>query len=540
MHFECDVPPALEPASVEPPSPETTDPRRYPQGVASGGPAPDGVILWTRLAPDHAPDAEHLLVEVAPDGEGWSDGTEMSDSTYCGCVDTPDAATDHTVRVRLDGRLAPDTVYRYRFVHDGVASPVGRCRTLPSANASPDSVAFAVVACQDYGNGYYGALGRVAHEDVDYLLHLGDFIYDAVDDRYRGLGKNTYSDRELSLPSGAPVASTLADFRALYRATRGDHLARAAAAAHTAIRTWDDHAVSDNRYWDYEADAPVLPGHPRGDDPAFANQLTAEAIQAFYEYTPARVTYDRDAERLHDAFRLYRSLRFGDLLELFVTDERLFRDPPPCVDRRRPGWGPLCAERTDPTRSMLGTDQRAWLLDGFAAAPTRWTGWANEVLSLPFRVGVGSLALQPLIDSWDGYPAEREAIFAAMRDNDATAFVTLTGDLHSTVVGEQRLESECVGLEVMTPAVTSVNVAEAVNLDAGVRGRLTRPVLSRAVELANPHIDRFESHHWGYSVARFERDRVVVDVYAVDKTVDAADAPRLRLARVERRREELL
>jgi alkaline phosphatase D len=92
----------------------------------------------------------------------------------------------------------------------------------------------------------------------------------------------------------------------------------------------------------------------------------------------------------------------------------------------------------------------------------------------------------------------------------------------------------------MTPAVTSVNVAEAVNLDEGLRGRLTRPLLARAVEAANPHIDRFDSHAWGYSVATFERDRLTVDVYAVDKTVNAANAPRSRLAQVERARTDLL
>ena len=539
MRFECDLPPALSPSRVAPTASERTDPQRYPQGVASGGPTPDGIILWTRLAPGNASDADDLVVEVAPDDGGWSPGAGLAAPSYRGRVDAPDVSTDYTVRVRLDGRLAPDSAYRYRFVHDGVASPVGRCRTLPAPDTSPASVSFAVLACQDYGNGYYGALGRVAREDVDYLLHLGDFIYEAVDDRYRGLGKNTYQDRQLTLPSGEPVASTLADFRGLYRAYRGDALAREAAAAHTAVRTWDDHAVSDNRYWDYAVDAPVLPGHPRGNDPEFARQLTAEAIQAFYEYTPARIEYDPDAERLHDAFRLYRSLQFGDLLELFVTDERLFRDPPPCRDTLLPGWGPLCPERTAPDRSMLGDEQRTWLCDGLMGASTRWVGWANEVLSLPLRLGVGPLAVQPLVDSWDGYPAERERVFAALRDADGAA-ATLTGDLHSTVVGNQWLDGTCVGIEVMTPAVTSVNVAEAVNLDEGLRGRLTRPLLARAVEAANPHIDRFDSHAWGYSVATFERDRLTVDVYAVDKTVNAANAPRSRLAQVERARTDLL
>jgi alkaline phosphatase D len=181
---------------------------------------------------------------------------------------------------------------------------------------------------------------------------------------------------------------------------------------------------------------------------------------------------------------------------------------------------------------MLGDAQRAWLRDGFAGATGRWAGWANEVLSLPFRVGVGPLALRPLVDSWDGYPAERAALFGEMAANDRTAFVTLTGDLHSTVIGDQRHEGRRVGVECMTPATTSVNVAEAVAVESGLRARLTRPLLSGLVEATNPGIRRFESHSWGYATATFERDRFRFDAYAVDKTVDDADAPRRHLTGV--------
>jgi alkaline phosphatase D len=537
---DCDIAPpatperrALEPVAAD----ATAADERFPQGVASGGPTPTGAILWTRVAPGATGD---LYVEVGPDEGPTADGRPTAlDPTYRGVVPGgPDPAADHTVRVDLDGHLDSGTAYRYRFVHGGVASPVGRVRTLPSPDASPDAVSFAVLACQDYQNGYYGALGHVARADVDYLLHLGDYVYDSADGRYRGLGSEDYPDRGVDLPSGEAVAHSLADFRAVYRTYLSDPNLRAALAAHTAVRTWDDHAVADNRFWDYDRDAPVLPSHPRGDDPAFARALTAAGIQAFYEYTPARVDYDRDADRLHDAFRLYRALDFGDLLRLFVTDERLFRSPPPCRDDLRPGW--LCPERTDPGRTMLGTDQHAWLTDGFAGSDARWTGWANEVLSLPFRVGVGSLSLRPLTDSWDGYAAERAALFRTMAGNDRTAFVTLTGDLHSTVVGDQRVDGSLAGVECMTPATTSVNVAEAVGAESGLARRLTRPLLSGAVEAANPGIDRFESHSWGYGVARFDRDRFRFDVYAVDKTADRPDPPRTRIASVERSRDRLI
>jgi alkaline phosphatase D len=494
------------------------------------------------VAPDHHRAGAEFALLVAPaGGPDEPEPFEPSAAIYCGQIeDGPEAAHDHTVRVDLNGLLDPGTAYRYRFVYDEVASPVGRCRTLPAPDASPESISFAVLACQDYQNGYYGALGRVARETVDYLLHLGDFIYESADGRYRGLGSETYPDRWIDLPSGEPLAYGLADYRELYRTYRSDPLLARAAAAHTSIRTWDDHAVADNRYWDYEVDAPVAPNHPRGDDPEFMRELTAAGIRAFFEYTPERVAYDPDADGLQDAFRLYRSVRFGDLLELFVTDERLYRDPPPCAERPLPGWGPLCDERTDPDRSMLGDEQFDWLADGFGDAGTRWTGWANEVLTLPLRVGVSPLAVQPFVDSWDGYPAERRRLYRRMADNDRTAFVTLTGDLHSTVIGDQRLDGERVGIECMTPATTSVNGAEAVGVGSGLAGRLTRPLLSGIATATNPEMHTFDSHDWGYATATFGRERFAFDVYAVDKTVDGADAPRKRLAGTTVRRDRLL
>jgi alkaline phosphatase D len=153
---------------------------------------------------------------------------------------------------------------------------------------------------------------------------------------------------------------------------------------------------------------------------------------------------------------------------------------------------------------------------------------------------VAPLALQPAVDSWDGYPAERRRLYRAMAGNGETAFVTLTGDLHSTVIGDQRLDGQRVGLECMTPATTSVNGAEAVGVESGLAGRLTRPLLSGVAEAMNPELRYFDSHDWGYATATFTRDRFSFDVYAVDKTVDGADAPRERLTGITAPRSRLL
>lgn len=495
----------------------------FPQSVASGGPTPTGVILWTRIAAEaYRPDVPMRLT-VADDPD--------LDSVVISARIPPESfgpAHDYTLRVDVTDELDSNRHYFYRFVYDGVGSRIGRCRTLPAPGARPDRLHLAVVGCQHYQNGYYGAFGDLAREDVDFVLHFGDYIYESADQRYRGPFPTHYHGRELSLPSGHDLAWTLADFRQLYRTYRADPLLQAAHERHTFLRCWDDHAVANDRYWDYEADAPVAPDHPRHDDPAFMRGLTAAGIQAWWEYTPARVEYDPSAEHLHDAFHLWRRVDFGDLVSLLLTEERLFRSPPPGTE----GGSHWCPEtpRDHPERTMLGERQREWFVEEVGSGGPQWTVWGNEVLSMPFNVGVGRAKIHPNPDDWDGYTHERDQLFAAL--SRAENAVTLTGDMHSTVVGHQRLPDGTVaGVEFMTPAATSINIAEAFGVESGLRARLTRPLLSGLVRRMNPDFAYFDSHHWGYSTVEFTREACTFTVQSVDKTTDAADAARRRLVR---------
>ncbi len=162
----------------------------FPQSVASGGPTPTGVILWTRLDPATFEPGTPLGVQVARD-------PDFEAMVYDGVVteDERIRAHDYTVKVDLDGQLRPDGAYFYRFVYRGVASRTGRCRTLPRPDDSPESVSFAVLTCQDYLNGYYPALHYVAQEDVDFVVHLGDFIYESDAGEFRGPGSYDYPGR---------------------------------------------------------------------------------------------------------------------------------------------------------------------------------------------------------------------------------------------------------------------------------------------------------------------------------------------------------
>ena len=501
----------------------------FPQSVASGGPTAAGVILWTRIAPSAFALDEPLGVEVARDAD-------FADPAYRGVVDDTERirAHDHVVKVDVDGALAPSTEYRYRFVYDGVASRVGTCHTLPEPDASPESLRVGVLACQNYLNGYYPALGYVAEEDLDFLLHVGDFIYESGAGDFKGLDSRDYRDRDLDLPSGADRVQDIDDYRYIYRTYRSDRFLQRALESHTLIAAWDDHEIANDICWDPATDAPKA-DHPRGEDPEFMTRLTADAIHAWWEFMPARLDYDSGAESLQDRFQLWRSFEFGDLVKLVLTDERLYRDPPretfPTAENCRP-------ENEPPGRTMLGEDQLAWFTAQIRDSDARWTVWSDEVLTIPFRLGLGRAAVYPVQGGWDGYTRERRYIKEKLREFSPRNFVTLTGDMHCYIAGYKRTDyggaiterlfspGERVGVEFMTPAVTSLNVAEALGLTDGLVGQLTEPLLRRFVTAQNPHLEFFDSHHWGYSVVEFTREDCTYVGYSVDKHEDSIDADR--------------
>jgi len=494
----------------------TADPAAtFPQSVASGGPTPTGVILWTRIDPDAYVADESLGVQVATDAE-------FSEVVFQGQVDAGDVGPEHdyTVNVDVDGELSPDRFYYYRFLYDGTASRTGRCRTLPAPDASPDSLSFAVLTCQDYQNGYYDAYRHVAEEDVDFAVHLGDFIYESADGAYTGDG--VVEGREIELPSGASLAESLADFRHLYRTYRSDGKLQRAQERHTFIYGWDDHEIGNDRYWDYVTDAPVLPTKDGGEDSEFALEITANGIQAWVEHVPARVEYDPAAEDLHEQLQLWRQYEFGDLVDLAVTDERMFRDGPPCDD----GSTVTCGNEDDPDRTMLGAEQKQWFKDWAAGSEARWTTWANEVLTMALTAGTGDSQVEFLHDSWDGFQAERYELMDFLADEaEPRNFVTLTGDMHAALAGKMKetygevgyeLYNGTVGIEFMTPAVTSANAGSYIDFpDDWDTGSLESVAISE-----NPHLEYIDWFSRGYSIIEYTRDAAEFTVYGVDAKTD--------------------
>ncbi|MFB6131356.1 MAG: alkaline phosphatase [Salinigranum sp.] len=491
----------------------------FPQSVSSADPTPSGVLVWTRIDPEAYAAERPLYLEVAPDASFEGAARYRIDPAEV------DPANDYTVRVDLDGELDPGETYRYRFEYGGVRSRTGRCRTLPASDASPDRLRLAVLTCQDYRNGYYGAYRHLAAADVDFLVHLGDFIYETA-------GDSPYPGRSIRLPSGADVAMGLADYRHLYRTYRSDPNLRAALERHTLIATWDDHEIVNDRYWDYERDCPGADDHPRADDPGFLVDLFADGVAAWWEYVPTRSRYRPNADRLHDSLQLWRSFRFGDLVELIVTDERFFRSRPPASVGDSQVSFVAGGPPDDPSRTMLGSNQREWFCDRLAASEATWTAWANEVLNGSFRLTSGGETTYNA-DAWDGYEHERRGIMDALAAGDVENFLALTGDMHSALAGyllpryptdeDEASNQNRLGVEFMAPAVTSANLSQYLDLPSG---SAAANLLESVVLRENPHLEFFDSHRWGYGVVEFTPEAVTYEAHAVEKDVDPASADR--------------
>ena len=467
----------------------TTSPRGEPAdtpftlGVASGDPWPDGVVLWTRLAPDPLNGGG---MEMKPVPVTWEVSADPGMKTMVrkgDAVARPELG--HSVHVEVDG-LAPDREYWYRFSSGNAASQIGRTKTAPAIGADTDRLRFAFCGCQHYETGYYTAFRHLANENVDFVFHTGDYIYEY------GPGGRGRRQRVRLHTSGEVY--TLAEYRNRYALYKSDPDLIAAHASAPFIVSWDDHEVDNN--WAASADQDGTPAK------VFAMRRAA-AFQAYYEHMPLRRSSLPRGTRL----QLYRRLRFGGLVDFNVLDTRQFRSDQSCGDR----WQADCADTLDPSRTMLGTAQERWLADGLAGASARWTVLAQQVPSyrlLSTRGGGRRLNM----DKWDGYPAARRRLYAALVESRASNPVVLSGDIHAHMAADLRLDFE-------DPASRRVGV-EFTNSSISSGGDGTDQWNGwERVAAANPHL-KYNSNRRGYVVCDVSRERWLTEFKVVDKVTE--------------------
>jgi alkaline phosphatase D len=314
-------------------------------GVASGDPLPDGIVLWTRLAPDplHGggmnTERTSLRWRVATD-EKMQQVVRQGSATA-----SPDLA--HSVHVEVNG-LQPGRDYWYQFSAGSEESPIGRTRT---ASRNPGELRFAFASCQHYEHGLFTGYQHMVEENLDVVIHLGDYIYEGAQSNGRVRQHNSAEIQSLD------------DYRNRYALYRGDALLQRAHARFPWIVTWDDHEV-DNNYANDKAE----------DGMARERFLErrANAYQAYYEHMPLR----RSSVARGSQLQLYRALRFGNLVDLAVLDTRQYRTDQPCGD----GNKPQCAEALDERATLLGPAQERWLLDRMSRSSARWNVIAQQVM----------------------------------------------------------------------------------------------------------------------------------------------------------------
>lgn len=472
----------------------------FPQGVASGDPTQDGIVLWTRINPEvHQRFNQDLQFYIAEDEDFRR--VVLSGNVAASRINSGD---DHTVKVILDGVLQPGRRYYYRFVYAGVASQTGRFYTLPAGSVPETRIG--VVVCQSYEEGFYPAYRHLAREDLLFVVHLGDAIYE------QSYGNLT---RRLSLPSGSGIAMNLQDYRYLYRTYLSDPFYQLARISHAFVYTWDDHEFVNDYYYDYQQGFWDSQDHPYKGNKERMLALKRDSIKAWLEYTPVRAVADLNNPNPLRWIRIYRDLSIGNLAHLIVTDERSYRSMPPCgVKYLNPG----CQDQTQ--SAMLGQEQLNWFFEKLSEGNYRWKLWANEVMFSQLLLLFNNQPVFLTLDSWDGYLGERLRIIKFYETLQRDNLIVLTGDLHATLVSEVRdytnRSSQVVGVEFVTPAISSSSLAEGAVRDFGFREEQI-PQLEQAALALNPWIKYANSRDNGYMVVSLYTDRAECSVFSVNK-----------------------
>jgi alkaline phosphatase D len=382
-------------------------------GVASGSPLPNSVILWTRILADPlnaaatAPVAVSVRWEVAED-EGFR---RIAAKGSAGAL----PALAHSVHVDVTG-LAPARWYWYRFMLGDAVSPTGRTRTAPAPYALPAMLKLAVASCQHWEFGSYGAHRHIAAAAPDLVAFLGDYIYEW----------GPYHLRHPDKSSRTNESFTLAEYRARYAQYKSDPDLQAAHHAAPWIVTWDDHEVAN----DYTND------RDQRNSPDFAARRAA-AYQAFYEHMPLRLAPAGQSD--YAKFRIFQRYDWGRLARFHVLDDRQYRATHACAGsssvRRRD-----CADLRDPGRTMLGSEQEAWLASGLGSSGARWNIIAQQTL-------MAQSSQTPIVepedgrfwtDGWDGYPVARRRLFDALGKSGAANPLVISGDVHTFYAAELR------------------------------------------------------------------------------------------------------
>ena len=465
-------------------------------GVASGEPAPHGFLLWTRLARDPLNgggmpnEPINVQWQVATD-EAFSNVVKQG--TF-----TAKPAFAHSVHVAVSN-LPSNRWFFYRFRAQGFISRTGRTRTMPGLGSSPRDMQFAFVSCQDYQAGYYHAYDNLAQEDLDLVVHLGDYTYEYGPEQ--ATSARLHSSDEVI---------TLSDYRNRHAQYKTDLDLQEAHAAFPFVVTFDDHEVENN----YADEIPEEGSNTPSRD-AFLRRRAA-AYRAYYEHMPLGTSSLPKGPDM----RLYRRSQFGNLARFVVLDTRQYRTDQPCGD----GIKDRCPEALAPSQTMTGPAQETWVKSELDNSKALWNliGQQTMLAEYDFQAGPGELFN---MDQWDGYVAARNRLLGFLLQRRPSNPVVLTGDIHSSWVHDLKSDfdnpsSTTVGTEFVGTSITSD----------------FPPPFIAPIEAArpdNPHTKFFDGTFRGYVVCDLNRTRMKVDFRIVGDVKEPAPQPATTLATFE-------
>ena len=467
---------------------------QFNYGVASGDPKTDRVILWTHARYVGSSDSVALTYEVATD-VGFS--TIVSTGTA-----TASASSGYTAKADATGLTAGSTYY-YRFVAGRWNSPVGTTRTLPAADVT--SVKFAVFSCSLYSAGYFNAYDSAVRSGAQYALHLGDYIYEYGSDPAKFGNSNAATLGRVTAPDNEIV--TLEDYRTRYAKYRSDPNLKTLHATMPWITVWDDHEFANNAWVD------GAENHNSATQGPWAARK-AIAAQVYHEWMPIRM---QDPANL---LKIYRSFDFGSIFTLHMLDTRIEGrtkqyDAYGDKDGGTRRYFTALVTGTDAQHPMISATQQKWLTDGTQASKATWQIMGNQDImarmwfpanvlqaqnaafaapTVANQTAVGTAINSFLtakatpaalrtktqadlvsttsnprlpynLDSWDGYPIQRETILQTIR-GQGKKLVTLSGDSHNAwFTNLTTLDGTKAGVEFASTSVTAPGF-ESVGLDA--------------------------------------------------------------------------
>ena len=449
-------------------------------GVASGMPGPNSVVIWTRLVPrpreplGGMPDAPVQVTWEVADDEAFSTIVARGEA-----VALPQHA--HSVHVEVTG-LRSDRRYFYRFHSADALSPTGRTRTAPAADAPSGRLRLALASCQHYEQGAFAVHREIAERDLDLVLFVGDYIYET-------------NRRDPERPHEGPRPTTLDGYRQRHVTYKLDPHLRASHAAHPWVLTWDDHEVENDYAGTASNDAAVSMAE-------FLRIRTA-AYKAYFEHMPVSPSMLPGPQGM----RIHEHYRWGQLADLWTLDTRQYRSTQAC---NPPGVGggrvlTRCDELQAEPRSMLGTEQEAWIGQQLAGSDRTWRLLAQSTQIAPGGVAT-PLGRSIFSDTWDGYPRARERLMRAIAEQPKRNVVCFGGDVHRHVVANLRADPD----DLRTPVVATEIVSTSVT-SRGLSNAATAVLRS-----ANPDLLHVRGDERGYALIDLTAERLHVDLRATD------------------------